>query len=180
MKKKSNRTNSKQENIRIPCCPVIHLKRKLRTILIQIGNKIREFCYEKVEKKIGFVIFDHNSSSVSAEFLKKPVKIVKKWLDYLLVGMFRDSRESRFFVILWEMAGNLPTAYFKVNARNSMVCWFWAKQLHSFLGPRHLIIRKVNIYYYTIQYCIGLWDLLDWPNSIEYCLSLGLDGRKFD
>ena len=30
---------------------IIHLKRKLRTIFIQIWNKIRGFCYEKVEKK---------------------------------------------------------------------------------------------------------------------------------
>ena len=30
----------------------IHIKRKLRPIFIQIWNKIRGFCYEKVEKKI--------------------------------------------------------------------------------------------------------------------------------
>ena len=31
---------------------VIHLKRKLRTIVIQIWNKIRDFCTEKIEKKL--------------------------------------------------------------------------------------------------------------------------------
>ena len=41
----------------------------------------------------------------------KPVKIVKKLLDYLLVGMFMD--KGKIFcdhsMILWEMAGNLLT-----------------------------------------------------------------------
>ena len=41
---------------------IINLKRKLRTISIQIWNKIRGFCYEKVEKKIGFVIFNPKKS----------------------------------------------------------------------------------------------------------------------
>ena len=49
------------------------LLKKLRIILIQIWNKIRGFYYEKVEKKIYFVIFDpknHNLGSVLAEFLE--------------------------------------------------------------------------------------------------------------
>ena len=34
---------------------VLHLKRKLRTIIIQIWNKIRWFCYQKVEKNINYL-----------------------------------------------------------------------------------------------------------------------------
>ena len=41
---------------------VIHLKRKLRIIVIQIWNKIREFCTVKIEKKVNFAIFDPKKS----------------------------------------------------------------------------------------------------------------------
>ena len=52
---------------------ITHLKRKLRTIFIQIWNKIRGFCYEKVEKKsiLWFSIPKiPDLGSVSAEFLE--------------------------------------------------------------------------------------------------------------
>ena len=52
---------------------VIHLKRKLRTIVIQIWNKIWGLCCKKVEKKsiLWFSIpKNHDLGSVSAEFLE--------------------------------------------------------------------------------------------------------------
>ena len=52
---------------------VIHLKRKLRTIVIQIWNKIWGLCCKKVEKKsiLWFSIpKNHGLGSVSAEFLE--------------------------------------------------------------------------------------------------------------
>ena len=110
------------------------------------------------------MIFDHNSSSVSAEFLKKTCQDSKKMTGLHSSWMFRD--KVKVFCDL--VRNGRLTAYFKVNARNSMVSMLILGQTTSFLGPRHLIIRKVNIYYYTIQYCIGLLDLLDWPYSIEY------------
>ena len=50
---------------------IIHLKRKLRTIFIQIRNKIRGFCYQKVEKN-WFCDFRSQKIiiSVSTEFLE--------------------------------------------------------------------------------------------------------------
>ena len=41
---------------------VINLKRKLRKIIIYIWNKFSRFCYEKIEKKIDFVISDPKKS----------------------------------------------------------------------------------------------------------------------
>ena len=52
---------------------IIYLKRKLRTIVIQIWNKIRDFCTEKIEKKsISRFSIPKNQDvlSVSAKFLE--------------------------------------------------------------------------------------------------------------
>ena len=94
---------------------VIHLRRKLRTIVIQIWNIIRGFCYEKFEKKtiLRFSIpKNHNPLSACLGWISgKPVKIVKKWLDFLLVGIIMDKVKNFccLSIILWEMAGNLLT-----------------------------------------------------------------------
>ena len=88
---------------------VIHLKRKLITIVIQIWNKISGFCYVKIEKKLvlWFLIPKHyNFILVLAEY-----KIVKKWLDYILVGMFMDKVKNfcDHSIPLREMTDNLQT-----------------------------------------------------------------------
>ena len=52
---------------------VINLKRKLRTIVIRIWNKIKDFCTEKIEKKsISRFSIPKNQDvlSVSAKFLE--------------------------------------------------------------------------------------------------------------
>ena len=82
--------------------------------MIQIWNKITGFCYEKVEKKIDFVIFDPKKSwpRLGLGWIsEKRAKIVKKFFDYLVLGMFMD-KVKKFCepsLILWEMAGNLLT-----------------------------------------------------------------------
>ena len=65
-------------------------------------------------KKIDFVIFDpkKSKSRLGLGWISgKPVKIVKKLLDYLVLGMFMD-KVKKFWdhsMILWEMAGDLLT-----------------------------------------------------------------------
>ena len=65
-------------------------------------------------KKIDFVIFDPKKSwsRLGLGWISgTPVKIVKKWLDYLVLGMFFD-KVKKFCdhsMILWEMAGVLLT-----------------------------------------------------------------------
>ena len=64
-------------------------------------------------KKIDFVIFDPKKSWSRLRLgwiSGKPVKIVKKWLNYLVLEMFLDilKKFCDHSMILWEMAGDLP------------------------------------------------------------------------
>ena len=77
-------------------------------------NKIWGLYCKKVEKKIDFVIFDPKKSwsRLGLGWIsEKPEKIVKKWLNYLLLGMFIDKVKNfcDHSMILWEMAGDLLT-----------------------------------------------------------------------
>ena len=86
-----------------------HLKRILRTSVIQIWNKIVTFNYENFEKKMIFPKF-------ASKFLKvfgklglisgQPFKIYSKWLYYLwvniILGKVKSFETSRWF--LWKMA----------------------------------------------------------------------------
>ena len=105
--------------------------------------KFGDFVVKKM-KKIDFVIFDPKKSwsRLGLGWISgTPVKIVKKWLDYLVLGMFFD-KVKKFCdhsMILWEMAGVLltnrlnqpPPAVFRVKKRlwNTVESWTvdWTK-----------------------------------------------------
>ena len=76
--------------------------------------KLGDFVMKKL-KKINFGIFNPKKpwSRLCLGWISgKPVKIVKKWLGYLVIEMFMD-RVKKFCdhsMILWEMAGDLLTS----------------------------------------------------------------------
>ena len=86
----------------------MRLKRKLRTIVIQILNKKERIFLWKSWKKKSILWFSIQSKlfiglhSISGN----PVKIVKKWLE---VGMFIDKVTIVISMFLLEMAGDLMT-----------------------------------------------------------------------
>ena len=84
--------------------------------------------YWKNWKKVDFAIFDPKKSRCLVglgQISGKPVKIVKKWLYQLILGMFMDNVKNfcDHSMILWEMAANrkpigsfwTPPASFRVN-----------------------------------------------------------------
>ena len=77
---------------------------------IQGWKKVRGFFYEKVEK-IRYFRSKKNFFIGLGWISEKPVKVVKKWLDYLLVGIIMDKAKNfcGHSMILWKMAGNLLT-----------------------------------------------------------------------
>ena len=123
-------------------------------------------------KKNDFVIFDPKKSwsRLGLGWISgTPVKIVKKWLNYLVLGMFFD-KVKKFCdhsMILWEMAGNLltsgsfwhppgPPASFRAKAWIGSLIMIEAllqmkqtnKQLYSHLClPLHLTYWYVSFFY---------------------------------
>ena len=78
---------------------------------------------------------------------RKPVKIVKKWLNYLVLEMFLDilKKFCDHSMILWEMAGDLPT-----NGLNQPPCLLRLKSQVLL----NLIVQNTNLF--GLFYLVGI------------------------
>ena len=100
--------------------------------------------YWKNWKKVDFAIFDPKKSRCLVglgQISGKPVKIVKKWLYQLILGMFMDKVKNfcDHSMILWEMGANLltdgtlwsPPASFRVKKKLQL-----ANSFKMFVGAK--------------------------------------------
>ena len=119
--------------------------------------------YWKNWKKVDFAIFDPKKSRCLVglgQISGKPVKIVKKLLYYLVLGMFIDKFKKfcDHSMILWEMAGVLltnglnqppPSMSFRVNLCHEMLySGFFQFSYHIFL----LALLFFQITWFEVQF----------------------------